>query len=388
MNNQIALKESFNDVYVTPAHTKKDFTNMKRQNKDFSGIVTPLFDNMLVPSVVEGEGLGQPSKPQPPSSTTPLEQVLTVDGDEAVYTGEDSIVVRAATTTVSLEADQESGQLEHQDDLTDVVPPTPHDSPLSRGHTPGSDEGRPNINELMNIYNKLSNKVLALEQFKTAQDLVIKRLEKKVKRMEKKQRARTSGMKLFKVGTSKKKTLDKENVSKQGRNESNRIVNLSDNGSGETKVFDYTNAAEPVSTAGDAVNAASVIHDVSDAGPFISADGPSTSTAKDIFKDEMTTMVDTLNAIGRTRPRTTSVVIYDVEEEQKGATLPPTVQSQDKESSKKRSRADHDKESVKKQKLEEDDAKKEELRACLDIVPVDDIAINIESLATKYPIVD
>ncbi|GKC68617.1 hypothetical protein Tco_1101215, partial [Tanacetum coccineum] len=36
----------------------------------------------------------------------------------------------------------------------------------------------------------------------------------------------------------------------------------------------------------------------------------------------------------------------------------------------------------------EDDAEKEELRTCLDIVLGDDIAINVESLATKYPIVD
>nr|GEX00708.1 reverse transcriptase domain-containing protein [Tanacetum cinerariifolium] len=61
---------------------------------------------------------------------------------------------------------------------------------------------------------------------------------------------------------------------------------------------------------------------------------------------------------------------------------------QQAESSKKRSRANHDKESVKKQKLKEDNAEKEELRACLDIVPVNDIAINVESLATKYPIID
>ncbi|GKD63686.1 hypothetical protein Tco_1305794, partial [Tanacetum coccineum] len=57
------------------------------------------------------------------------------------------------------------------------------------------------------------------------------------------------------------------------------------------------------------------------------------------------------------------------------------------ESSKKRPRAEHDEKSVKKQKLE-DDAEKEKLRACLDIVPRDDIAINVEFLATKYPIVD
>ncbi|GJR73414.1 hypothetical protein Tco_0085779 [Tanacetum coccineum] len=69
-----------------------------------------------------------------------------------------------------------------QDDLTDFVPPTPHDSPLLGGHTSGSDEGRPNINELMAICTNLSNRVLSLEQSKTAQDLVIRKLKKKVKK--------------------------------------------------------------------------------------------------------------------------------------------------------------------------------------------------------------
>ncbi|GJU40942.1 putative ribonuclease H-like domain-containing protein [Tanacetum coccineum] len=91
----------------------------------------------------------------------------------------DDRVVRATTTASRLEAEQESGNIhktqstltfnesppqgtgsgsgprcqdttlrdadaqtsmEHQDDLTNFVPPTPHDSPLSGGHTPGSDE--------------------------------------------------------------------------------------------------------------------------------------------------------------------------------------------------------------------------------------------------------
>nr|GEY28235.1 hypothetical protein [Tanacetum cinerariifolium] len=298
MRNQIALEEPFNDVYVTPA--KKVFTNMKRQNKDFSGTITLLFDTMLVPPVVEGEGSGQPSKPQSPSSTTPLEQVLVVVGDEAVYTGEDDRVVRAATTTASLEAEQESSRprhhvttlgdtvaqtrfetaskqsydpplseantsgsredsMEHQNDLTDFVPPTPHDSPLS------------------------------------------------------------GGMKLFKIRTSKKNTLDKGNVSKQERDECNKReeLNLSDKGSGETKVFDYTTAAEKdvntvklVSTAGDAVNAAIVIPDVSTTSPSTSAVGPFINITEDIFEDEMTTMADTLMAIRRIRPRKTLVNWY------------------------------------------------------------------------------
>ncbi|GJV05394.1 hypothetical protein Tco_1343050, partial [Tanacetum coccineum] len=134
----------------------------------------------------------------------------------------DDRVVRATTTAASLDVAQASGgntpksdeERIEQDDLMDFVPPIPNDSPLSRGHTPGSDEGRPNINELMAICTNLSNRVLALETSKTAQDLVINKLKKKVKRLEKKQRERTLGMKVFKIGTSKRESLDEEYVSK------------------------------------------------------------------------------------------------------------------------------------------------------------------------------
>ncbi|GKB41087.1 hypothetical protein Tco_0886029 [Tanacetum coccineum] len=56
-------------------------------------------------------------------------------------------------------------------------------------------------------------------------------------------------------------------------------------------------------------------------------------------------------------------------------------------SNKKRLREDYDEANAKKQKLD-DDAEKEELRDSMDVVPRDDIAIDVESLATKYPIVD
>ncbi|GKB08508.1 hypothetical protein Tco_0836820 [Tanacetum coccineum] len=46
-----------------------------------------------------------------------------------------------------------------------------------------------------------------------------------------------------------------------------------------------------------------------------------------------------------------------------------------------------DDECVKRQKIEDND-EKEELRDYLDIIPGDDEAVNVESLATKYPIVD
>ncbi|GJX74699.1 hypothetical protein Tco_0313294 [Tanacetum coccineum] len=55
--------------------------------------------------------------------------------------------------------------------------------------------------------------------------------------------------------------------------------------------------------------------------------------------------------------------------------------------SKKRAGEELDEKSVKRQKLK-DDAKKAELQLCLEIVLRDDEAINVESLTTKYPMVD
>ncbi|GJR64015.1 hypothetical protein Tco_0010080 [Tanacetum coccineum] len=54
---------------------------------------------------------------------------------------------------------------------------------------------------------------------------------------------------------------------------------------------------------------------------------------------------------------------------------------------KKRAGKKQSKESSKRQKMEDDD-EKEELRAHLDLIPGDNVAVSVVSLATKYPIVD
>ncbi|GKC24359.1 hypothetical protein Tco_1026509 [Tanacetum coccineum] len=56
--------------------------------------------------------------------------------------------------------------MEHTFELMDTVPPTPHDSPLTGGYTLGSDEGRLKLKELMAICIKLSKQVLDLEKEK------------------------------------------------------------------------------------------------------------------------------------------------------------------------------------------------------------------------------
>ncbi|GJT38120.1 putative ribonuclease H-like domain-containing protein [Tanacetum coccineum] len=182
------------------------------------------------------------------------------EDDGVVFKERDDKVVRATTTAASLDVAQASGvnTLEsdegrnEQQDLTDFVPPTPHDSPLSGGHTLGSDEGRPNINELMAICTNLSNRVLALEQSKTAQDLGINKLQKKVKRLEKALRGRKS---------DKTKPMFKDS-------DFDMLDDVMENVEGGSTV-------EQITTTGDTLNTASI--NVSTAGPSNgSVAGPST----------------------------------------------------------------------------------------------------------------
>ncbi|GJR44425.1 hypothetical protein Tco_1312528 [Tanacetum coccineum] len=94
LNNQIKLGEPFNDVYITPAHTLKVFSNMSRKGVKFSRKVTPLFDSMLVPhQAPEGEGSEQPTEPQPtPSPTQPStgDQPPVTDSSSSHDTTQDS----------------------------------------------------------------------------------------------------------------------------------------------------------------------------------------------------------------------------------------------------------------------------------------------------------
>ncbi|GJZ25815.1 hypothetical protein Tco_0570068 [Tanacetum coccineum] len=249
---------------------------------------------------------------------------ITNVADEAIFKEWDERVVRATTTAASLDAAQASGNISKtqsttmsndplsqeigsgdrprcQEAMGGVIAQTrskrsskhSYDSPLPGGNTPGSDEGRPNINELMAIYTNLSNKVLALEQLKTAQDLVIRKLKKKVRKLEKKLRARTLGMKLFKIGTSKKKSLDEDDFAELD------VDNAMENVEGDAET-QGRNTAEQITTNGDTVNTTSI--DVSDAGP------------------------SNVRAQDQEQP----LVIRDVEEEPRRATPVPIVQSQDK----------------------------------------------------------
>ncbi|GJT33843.1 ribonuclease H-like domain-containing protein [Tanacetum coccineum] len=237
------------------------------------------------------------------------------------------------------------GSMEHTFELMDVVPPTPHDSPLLGGNTPRSDEGRMKlIQELMETCTSLTKRVLALEEAKTAQDRVINRLKLRVKRLEKKRNARTlqpMKKRLFKgrVETSSDKSLG-EDASKQGRNDDKtEELNLTDGTDTEVIVEDKGSGekggstANQVSTAMPEVSVASVPVNVSAATPST----PPTTTI--IFGDEDLTIAQTLVKMRseKAKGKEKGVVLIDEEEPprlNRSTTILqplPTIDPEDKE---------------------------------------------------------
>nr|GEX21476.1 hypothetical protein [Tanacetum cinerariifolium] len=68
LDSQVEGMVKHQEIYVTPSHTKKFFTNMKRHGKDFSHKITPLFETMMVQPQ---EDLGEDSEIPTDSRHTP-----------------------------------------------------------------------------------------------------------------------------------------------------------------------------------------------------------------------------------------------------------------------------------------------------------------------------
>ncbi|GJU24658.1 hypothetical protein Tco_1163279 [Tanacetum coccineum] len=200
---------------------------------------------LIQPQADVGEGLGQPTESQhtpttaSPSHVEPIPTVAssshpkktkkhrktkrkateisqssgptTLVADETVHKERGDSVERAATTATSLDAEQGNGGSPRRQDtiLRDRPAQTrferlskqSNDPPLSRVNTLRSGEDSMKLQELMDLCIKLSERVLALEIIKTAQDLEITNLKKRVKKLEKKKKSRTPQLKrrLFKT---------------------------------------------------------------------------------------------------------------------------------------------------------------------------------------------
>ncbi|GJT70856.1 hypothetical protein Tco_1030142 [Tanacetum coccineum] len=224
---------------------------------------------------------------------------------------------RAATIASSLEVEQDSeAQIRFE-----AASKQSNDLPLSRVNTLRSGEDNMKLKELMEFYTKLSDRVLDLETTKTAQAKEIDNLKKRVNKLEKRKRSRTPGMNLFKISTSRRRSLGEEDASKQGKNlkqgKQRSIFAESDVDEGFDADMDevfkdiegdaeqvISAAADEVST-GDAVNTAGT--EVNTASASVTTDGVSVSTA-----DLVTTVgVETLMEIRSARPKAKGIAFRE-----------------------------------------------------------------------------
>ncbi|GJX40575.1 hypothetical protein Tco_0255565 [Tanacetum coccineum] len=179
---------------------------------------------IIQPSTSQPQKTQKPRRPKRKDTKVPQPSGPTTNvADEAVNEEMDNSLVRVATTASSLEAEQESGNIDKtQSKATPNEPSSPGTS--SSGNTLRSGEDSLKLQELMALCTTLQSRVLALETTKTTQANEIAGLKRRVKKLERRNKSRTHGLKrLYKVGSSRRvessdeEGLGKEDASKQGR---------------------------------------------------------------------------------------------------------------------------------------------------------------------------
>ncbi|GJY37882.1 hypothetical protein Tco_0424246, partial [Tanacetum coccineum] len=249
--------------------------------------------------------------------------------DEAIHKELGGSLVRAATTTFSLEVEQDSGNINKTRSKA-----TPNES-SSQGTNSG---GGPRCQETMGD-TIAQTRVLDLEKTKTSQHNEIASLKRRVKKLEKKNRSRTHKLKrLYKVGlrarveSSDDEESLGEDASKQGRidaidaDEEITLVSVHDEMEVDEEVVEVINTAKliidaaQVSAAGDKVSAAS-------AATTVSAATTTTATTVDDI-----TLAQALEEMKSTKPKTKGVVIQELGESTttKSSQLSSKLSSHDK----------------------------------------------------------
>nr|GEX58413.1 hypothetical protein [Tanacetum cinerariifolium] len=286
LDKQVEGMAKHKEIYVMSSHIKKIFANIRRQGQGFSGNVTPLFETMMV--IAQEEKKMKPKRKQrrkakvhSPSSEIPIKESVSTLSNDPLPSSDDSI----------------------------------------------------QLNELMIFCTSLQQQVLELEEAKIAQAKEIAKLKKRVNKLEKRRKSRHAGLgRLKKVGASKQVESSEEKdslgaqeaESKQGRNiediDQDAEIALVDEAQGrmhDAKMFgvdDFegnevfvdvrektvekeVSTADPVTTAGKVVTAASVEDSAA----------PTTATTADV--DDELTLAKTLIAIKAAKPKVISTAI-------------------------------------------------------------------------------
>ncbi|GJX39823.1 hypothetical protein Tco_0253126 [Tanacetum coccineum] len=278
VNQQLDGLPSHKRIYVTPSHTKKIFGNIKRVGKGFFA-------------------------------------------DKADEEMDDSLV-RDATTTSTLEAEQDNG----------IINTTQSKATRNEPSSPGtSSGGGPRCQETIGD-TIAQTRVLDLETTKTTQATKIVRLKRRVKKLERRNKSRTHGLKrLYRVGSSRRvesfedEGLGEEDASKQGRiayidaNKDIYLVNVQT----DEDTFDVNDldGDEVIVESVDVVNTAeetrSVVEEVTAVTIPVSA--ATTTTTTNAITDVEITLAQALAELKSAKPKADKVVIQELEQ---GTTTP------------------------------------------------------------------
>ncbi|GJT04822.1 putative ribonuclease H-like domain-containing protein [Tanacetum coccineum] len=352
-------------------------------------------------------------------------------GDEVVHKELGDIMERAATTASSLEAEQDSASLRRHLKLEDNggVTTLPNSEifeqlSLMGVHSLRRDEGSLSLSELMVLCTNLSNKVTSLEaelaQTKQTYSTALTKLIKKVKKLEQTVKSTQARQRIRIVVSDDEEGL--EDPSKQGRkiteiDQDPSISLVQDEGTSwiqedieiQEKISDDTEVVlkveEPTELVEDKGSGEKGEKEVSTVGAEHSTVIPEVSTAANLLDEREGVAAEPAQAqkidwsdpavlryhAQLNRPyfeagvwdQIQSFVPMDSEKE-KGS---EKKGSRKKSLARKRAGEKQSEESTKRQKIE-DDIEKEELKTYLDLVPREEFAMEIESLGTKYPIVD
>ncbi|GKE47751.1 hypothetical protein Tco_1479009, partial [Tanacetum coccineum] len=261
-------------IHVNPSHTKKFFANIKRAGKDFSGKITPLFDTMMVQASEEvGEDLDHP---------TDSTQIPIVDQP---YTSSQPNKKQKSKTNQRKEAEIAHDETEHEESILD------------------------------------------LEKAKSDQDIEIASLKKRVDKLEKRRKFRTTRLRrLKKVGTARRIESSndslgaQEDASKQGRRIKDidadaevPLVNETQERQDEDLMFD-TGVMDDDEVFVD-VTTVEKEEQSTKTGEAVTTSGVEDSVVPTIPTTVEETLAQTLMEIKAAKPKAKGIVFHDIEKQ-------------------------------------------------------------------------
>ncbi|GJY09922.1 hypothetical protein Tco_0378107 [Tanacetum coccineum] len=313
---------------------------------------------IIQPSTSQPKKKQRPRKPKRKDTQIPQSSGPTYNvADEAVNEEMYDSLERAATTATSLNAELYRGNIIKTQSKAIPNKDGSQGTTSNHGGYYCSNKDSLKLNELMELCTNLQQRVLDLETTKTTQANEIASLKRRVKKLERRNKSRTHGLKrMYRVGSSRRVVSSKDKVNDQDDVDMFGVNDL--------------DGDELVSVAKEIDNAAATTISIVSIIPVT---------------DDEITLAQALAELKSAKPKDNKVVIQEpkhamkrvntfvdyktelVEESSKKAEIEQAKAEISQERSSKRAREDLEHESSKKQKVEED-KESEELKQCLEIV--------------------